>query len=340
MKAIKWIIVGVLLLATIIIGWQAKALNDFAHFSASDDQTPVIFSIEPGESFARVAQRLYAQGLVQEVLRFKVLARIKKSDKALKAGEYQLTKAMTPQEILLALVSGKPFLYRLTIPEGYSLVQIAEEVARQGLGRKDDMVQFVFNPESATSFGLAAQSLEGYLFPDTYFFPKGIDKGEIVAKMVERFKDKFLPEWHVRAKSINMTVHEVVTLASIIEKETGEPSERPIIASVFHNRLRKRMRLESDPTVIYGIKDFDGNITRKHLRTATPYNTYTIRGLPPGPIANPGSEAIKAALYPAKTDYLFFVSKKDRTHHFSTNIQEHNAAVRKYQLRRKRKPSS
>jgi UPF0755 protein len=134
-----------------------------------------------------------------------------------------------------------------------------------------------------------------------------------------------------------LTVHEVVTLASIIEKETGDPSERPLIASVFHNRLKKRMRLESDPTVIYGIKNFNGNLTRKDLRTRTPYNTYMNRGIPPGPIANPGLASIEAALYPADTGYLFFVAKKDGTHYFSTNIKDHNRAVYRYQLRRRSK---
>ena len=131
-----------------------------------------------------------------------------------------------------------------------------------------------------------------------------------------------------------MTVHQIVTLASIIEKETGAAFERPLISSVFHNRLRKNMRLETDPTVIYGLKDFDGNLTRKHLRTHTPYNTYKIRGLPPGPIASPGRASLSAALFPADTDYLYFVSKKDGTHHFSATFREHRAAVRKYQLRR------
>jgi UPF0755 protein len=134
-----------------------------------------------------------------------------------------------------------------------------------------------------------------------------------------------------------MTVHEVVTLASIIEKETGAPEERPLIASVFHNRLKKGMRLETDPTVIYGIPDFDGNIKRRHLETYTPYNTYKIKGLPPGPIASPGALALEAALYPAQSDYLYFVSKKDGTHQFSTTIKAHNAAVRKYQLRKKKR---
>ena len=152
--------------------------------------------------------------------------------------------------------------------------------------------------------------------------------------MVKRFRSIFTPEFNNQAKKLNLSIHQVVTLASIIEKETGAPFERPIISSVFHNRLRKRMRLESDPTVIYGIKNFDGNITRKHLSEQTPYNTYQIRGLPPGPIANPGLKAIEAALFPEDTNFLYFVSKRDRTHKFSTNIADHNRAVRKYQLRR------
>ena len=153
--------------------------------------------------------------------------------------------------------------------------------------------------------------------------------------MVQRFRSVFKPEWEERAASFGFTVHEVVTLASIIEKETGATFERPLISSVFHNRLRKKMRLESDPTVIYGIKDFNGNLTRKHLKTRTPYNTYKIRGLPAGPIANPGRASLEAALFPEKTKYIYFVSKKDRTHYFSTNLKEHNRAVRKYQLGRK-----
>ena len=150
--------------------------------------------------------------------------------------------------------------------------------------------------------------------------------------MVNRFRSQFKPEWKKQADKFGWSVHEVVTLASIIEKETGVVAEQTIISSVFHNRLKKKMRLQSDPTVIYGIKDFDGNLTRNHLNTPTPYNTYRIGGLPPGPIANPGAAAIESALYPADTGYLFFVSKKDRTHKFSKTIKEHNQAVRKYQL--------
>jgi len=156
----------------------------------------------------------------------------------------------------------------------------------------------------------------------------------IITKMLQRFGSVFTSDWRNRCRELGFSIHAAVTLASIIEKETGAPAERPVISSVFHNRLRKKMRLESDPTVIYRVQNFNGNLTRKHLSARDPYNTYWIRGLPPGPIANPGFESLKAALYPAETPYLYFVSKNDKTHHFSANIREHNRAVRKYQLRR------
>jgi UPF0755 protein len=157
--------------------------------------------------------------------------------------------------------------------------------------------------------------------------------------MLQRFRSTFSPDWERRAMELGLTPHQVVTLASIIEKETGEPSERPLIASVFYNRLKLGMRLETDPAVIYGIKDFDGNLTRKHLEAPGPYNTYLIKGLPPGPIANPGKKAIEAALFPARTDYLFFVSKNNGSHQFSSNLADHNRAVQHYQLGPGRSPA-
>lgn len=300
----------------------------------------VIFAIAPGEAFDSLISRLNTEGLIGSPHLFELLARLKGVDKKLKAGEYDLSSTMTPNQILDVLVGGKSYLYRLTIPEGYTAKQIAAEIAAQGLGDEQVFLDLVTNPETAAHFEIEAQSLEGYLFPDTYLFPKGVSARTIITKMVDRFKQQFRPQWYDRARELNFTVHQIVTLASIIEKETGDSRERPLISSVFHNRLKKKMRLESDPTVIYGIKDFDGNIKRSHLNTPTPYNTYIIRGLPPGPIASPGRAAIEAALYPADTTYLFFVSKKDNTHHFSATIEEHNRAVRKYQLSRRRKPKS
>jgi UPF0755 protein len=176
--------------------------------------------------------------------------------------------------------------------------------------------------------------LEGYLFPDTYQFGRGISPSLIIDAMVKRFWQMVGPLTD-RAKETGMTMQEIVTLASIVEKETGQPSERPLIASVFLNRLKSGMRLESDPTVIYGLENFDGNLRKKDLVQRSPYNTYVIHGLTPGPICNPGLESIKAVIFPAKTDYLYFVSKNDGSHHFSRTLSEHNQAVERYQKGKK-----
>ena len=283
------------------------------------------------------AADLHDRGIIQNAFKFNLYARIKGYDKKIKAGEYRLKPAYSPREILEIMVSGKVQLYKITIPEGYNLVQIADMMPEAGLGPADDFLAAANDDALTGEHSISGGSFEGYLFPDTYHFPKGVSPEKIIQTMVRRFREVFTSAWEGRARERKMTVHQVVTLASIIEKETGAPSERPVISSVFHNRLKKNMRLASDPTVIYGIKDFDGNLTRKHLRTPTPYNTYLIKGLPPGPIASPGKAALEAALYPAETDYLFFVSRKDRTHQFSSNLKDHQKAVRKYQLRRKRK---
>lgn len=315
-------------------------MHRFIHSPADMTDNQETFVIHAGETFNELTTRLKSKGIIASTTRFRLYIRMTRSDKRLRAGEYRLSATMTPAQILDVLVQGRSILYRLTIPEGYTIVQIAQEVARQNLGTAEDIHKLAADPLVAQSHGIEAQTLEGYLFPDTYYFAKDVEPRKIIAKMVERFKAQLQPVWEQRAKELNFSVHQIVTLASIIEKETGAPSERPIIASVFHNRLKKKMRLESDPTVIYGIPNFDGNIKRHHLQTRTAYNTYKIRGLPPGPIANPGSASIEAALYPDQTDFLYFVAKKDGTHHFSTNIKDHNRAVRKYQLRRHRKPSS
>ncbi|MCP3955283.1 MAG: endolytic transglycosylase MltG [Desulfobacterales bacterium] len=317
------------------VGWFYSDLLEYADQPADPNAKSITFEVGPGEGFGTITQNFYARGLFEHPDKFKLLARFKGYDKKIRAGEYELSAAMSPRQILQRLVSGKVRLYRLTIPEGYTLQQIAAAVAKVGLGNTAQFLTAAANSELLTDLGIPAKNLEGYLYPDTYFFPKGVTGLEIVRTMAQRFQTIFKPEWETRAKTLKMSVHAILTLASIIEKETGTALERPLISSVFHNRLKRKMRLETDPTVIYGIPNFNGNLTRKDLTTPTPYNTYLIRGLPPGPIANPGAKAIEAALYPAGTDYIFFVSKKDTTHQFSTNIKDHNAAVRKYQLRRK-----
>ncbi len=296
-----------------------------------------LFILSAGQGLKQTAAALEQEKLISDALRFTILARLEKQDTRLKAGEYFLSTTMTPREILTQLVEGRVHLYRVTIPEGFNLIQIAKAVANAGLAPEAAFLAATRNRQTASKLGIDADTVEGYLFPDTYYFPSGLDSHTIIATMVKQFRIAFTPKWVARAEELNMSVHEVVTLASIIEKETGAPEERPLISSVFHNRLKRGMRLETDPTVIYAIPEFDGNLKRRHLETYTPYNTYKIKGLPPGPIASPGAAAMAAALFPAQTNYLYFVSKRDGTHQFSATIKEHNAAVRKYQLRKRKR---
>ena len=338
-KALKISLIAVACLVILIGGasaWLWFEYRQFVSSPAGETDKAVTLDIPANVSFNAVARQLQEAGVIADTFRFKLLSRLMGADKQLKAGEYQLSPAMTPPEVLHALVQGDVVLHRLTIPEGFTIHEIAAELQRTGLGDADAFTAQAFDPQVVKDLGFQADTLEGYLFPDTYFFPKGVTVKTIITRMVRQFQAQFSEQWRRRAEELGLSVHQVVTLASIIEKETGDSAERPMISSVFHNRLKKRMRLESDPTVIYGVDDFDGNITRRHLSAETRYNTYVIRGLPPGPIANPGRLSIEAALYPADTEYIFFVSKKDGTHYFSKTIDEHNQAIRKYQLRRRK----
>jgi UPF0755 protein len=328
------ILVPVLLLAA--AAGTFIAVQDLRRYAETPVRLPgsgeKLLTIAPGESFRSVTRSLLALGLIRSPLRFRIYARTTGLDRSLKAGEYDFHEPASPKAILERLVEGRIKLYRITVPEGLTMAQVADLVGDSGLVSREDFLAAAAGAEAPGRFGIEARTLEGYLFPDTYSFPRGATAEAIVDAMVRRFQAVMTDERLALASAIGMTTHEVVTLASIIEKETGAPSERPLISSVFHNRLRRGMRLETDPTVIYGIEDFDGNLTRKHLKTPTPYNTYLIEGLPPGPIANPGEAAIDAALHPAETDYLFFVSRQDGTHQFSKNLKDHQSAVRKYQL--------
>ena len=288
---IRTLVGGIILMLLAIIG-AALFWNDLQRYARTPpgtDATQRAVRIPPGTGFKAVCDLLVDKGLVRHPRRFRLLARLRGVDKQIKAGDYRLSGDLSPEELLAALVSGREHLHRLTIPEGYNLAQIAAAVAQAGFGDAEAFLKMVSNATVAKDYDLPGETLEGYLFPDTYLFPTETSHEVIVAAMVKRFRDQISQEWRERARELKMSIHEVVTLASIIEKETGDPRERPLISSVFHNRLKKGMRLETDPTVIYGIEDFDGNLKRKHLRTYTPYNTYKIRGLPPGPIASPGA---------------------------------------------------
>ena len=329
------IIISIIICAGVLacIGFAAD-LWLYANKPISANAEKMVVQLKPGQSFAKTAKILEEKGLINSPFRFNLISRFRGYDKRVQAGEYLLSESMTPLHMLEKMTKGEVKLYKLTVPEGFNIYQIAELASEGDFATKTEFIEVATDKAYAREKGIEADTFEGYLFPDTYFFPRGITVRKIIGTMVDRFRAVFNPQWSEQARRIGFTPHQAVILASIIEKETGDPSERPVISSVFHNRLKKKMRLESDPTVIYGIKNFDGNLTRKHLTTRTPYNTYKIRGLPAGPIANPGIESLKAALFPAQTPYIYFVSKKDRTHHFSTNLKDHNKAVRKYQLRR------
>ncbi len=296
--------------------------------------SPQIVNIASGTSFAEIARTLETQGVVADADKLKLLAYWRKAAGRIKAGEYNFDQSATPDAVLARLLAGDVIRYRFTVPEGLTLHEIANRLEIEGRGKTETFVALAKDPELCKQLGIGASTLEGYLFPETYLLTGDMTEKKLIEAMVREFNRRLTPEITSGAKQQQLELHQLVILASIIQKEAGTSSEMPLIASVFHNRLKKGIPLQADPTVIYGVENFDGNLTRKHLKTTTPYNTYQLRGLPAGPIANPGEDALRAAAYPATTDYIYFVSRGDGTHAFSKTLAEHNALVRKYQLKR------
>jgi UPF0755 protein len=283
---------------------------------------PRTLVVERGMPVSTIVESLHALGVVSRPAFFKAYLHLMQAAPRIRAGEYVFNPGLTPPEVLKALLEGDFATRRITIPEGWSAKEIAKYLASQGLVREDVFLE-------------KARGLEGRLYPDTYEIYRPKDEDEVIKRLTDRFEEVWNKEFAARASFVGMPRNEVVTLASIVEKETGKAEERPLIASVFLNRLLRGIPLATDPTVIYGIPNFDGNLTKQHLSTPGPYNTYLNLGLPPTPIANPGAESIRAVLYPAMSEYLYFVSKNDGSHHFSKTEAEHNAAVRKYQIERR-----
>ena len=325
------------LLVLILCGFAVLYFGYFLVSPAGTEKTEEIFVVKKGSGLRAIAAQLEERGLIKGNNLFMLWAYVRGGARDIKAGEYSLNQSMAPVKILHILTSGAVKTYSFTIPEGLSAEQIADVLQRRNLVNKRDFIYLIHDKALVASYHVEGESLEGYLFPDTYVISRGIGARDLIDLMVNRFWEVF--NSLVEGRKLPMPVKDIVTMASIVEKETGMAEERPIIASVFFNRLKKRMRLESDPTVIYGLKDFSGDLKRKDLRAPSPYNTYLHRGLPPGPIANPGMEALKAVINPLETDYLYFVSKNDGSHHFSSTLEEHNRAVYKYQKRRRRPAS-
>jgi UPF0755 protein len=292
--------------------------------------------IPSGSTLREAAQLLRDEHVIPGVERFLILAKLRGVETKVRAGEYRFHTRMLPSEVLDRLMVGEEALESVTIPEGYTLVQIADLLEQKGLTLRGRFLEIARDPHFVASVGVEGNSVEGFAFPDTYRLRRGMDEADILRMMIARFGEIYGEDFARRQKELGFRRSEVVTLASMIEKETAIAPEKPFISAVFHNRLGRGMRLESDPTVIYGLKDFDGNLRREDLQVDSPFNTYVRKGLPPGPIANPGRDSIWASLSPAPVDYLFFVSKNDGSHHFSTTLAEHNRAVQRYQRSRRR----
>ncbi len=324
---ILFVLVGILLSAGL------------AHYLVRPSRTggpDQIFMVREGATLTEVADGLEKREIVSNKTLLLLWGRVAGYGAKIKAGEYRLNSNMPPLKVLHTLSRGLVITHPVTIPEGFDITQIAQELEKKGLADRAQFLALATDPDIAAKYGLSGPGLEGYLYPDTYRFSRGRPPLSIIDIMVKRFFDIISP-LREEIQASGMTLEQIITLASVIEKETGQGEERPIIASVFLNRLKKGMRLESDPTVIYGIRDFNGNLTKQDLTQSTPYNTYVIRGLPPGPIASPGKESIQAVLFPAKTDYLYFVSKNDGSHQFSRTLTEHNRAVNTHQKKGRRK---
>lgn len=298
--------------------------------------TTRIFVVAPGSTLGQVARELEAEGVLRSHRVLTFLGRLREVDRRLRAGEYELSPAMSPFEILALFAEGRVKTYEVVLPEGVTAAEIARRLAAQGLTDPAQFLAFVRDPGSAEALGVQGPGLEGYLFPETYRLPHGLPPRDIARTLVAQFQrvwDALAPE----AAARGLSQRDVVTIASIVEKETAVPTERPLVASVYWNRLARHMRLEADPTVIYGIPDFDGDLRRSDLEDErNPYNTYRIEGLPPGPIANPGAASLRAAVEPEQTEYLFFVSRNDGSHVFTRRYQDHVREVNRLQRGRSR----
>ena len=286
-------------------------------------------TIPSGVTFRAAADSLRRVGLVSSSRMFRLYARLARKDRALKPGTYVLARNMSWGELIDALTEGRGLVHTFTIPEGYSIADMAATISSATGVPVDSLLAAARDTVLRQSVGaVGVPTLEGYLFPDTYTFPDGASARAIVNSLVRRFEDVWKPEWNVRLSALALTRHELVTLASIVEKEARRSEERPVIAAVYLNRLRRGMRLQADPTVVYAIGKRVDRVLYRHLEIDSRYNTYRYSGLPPGPIASPGAASLEASLFPASVPFLYFVAHPDGHHEFRTTFAEHAAAIR------------
>jgi UPF0755 protein len=293
--------------------------------------TELEVQIPEGATYKQAVNILFTNNLIRDKNIFIFLGKITGLDRKIRYGYYAFWGKMSPYEVFMRLKEGKIIEYEITIVEGDSLPEIGGKLAAAKIISPESFNRLTRDRDFLRMLGIDSPSLEGYLFPQTYKIPKGVNPETVLKAMVSMFRSAYTKELEMRANEIGWSENEVLTLASIIEKEAIIDEERPIISAVYHNRIKKGMLLQADPTAIYGVKSSKLKITRNDLKNRTAYNTYLIKGLPPGPIACPGIKSIKAALYPAEVPYLYFVSQNNGTHYFSKTLSEHYSAIKRIQ---------
>lgn len=330
-------LLGIVFLLAVVAGaalavWLYVGVNrPFKGYSASEQ----FVDIPQGEGSLAIARRLAAAGVVRDVNSFRVALWLSGTGRRLQAGEYRFDQPVSATQVADKIARGDVYVRPITFPEGLTITQMAALYESKGFGPAEEFATAARNAALIRAVDPEAKDLEGYLFPDTYNLKRRDTAQQLVPKMVTAFMKALTPELLEKADERGLTVRQLVTLASIVEKETANKDERPLVSAVYSNRLRIGMALQCDPTVIYALDRagrYNGNLTKASLQYDSPYNTYRYPGLPPGPIASPGRASIEAAGNPALVQYLYFVSRNDGTHAFATTLEEHNRNVQKYQI--------
>ena len=330
-RFVLWVLIVIAAVAAAGVGWMYFAVQrPYRGYDAAEQ----FVEVPRGSSTGAIARRLADAGIVRDPLAFRIAVYTQNAGGRLQAGEYRFDRPMTAAEVVDKLKRGDVYLVPITFREGLSIRQMAQIFESKGLGKSVDFVKAASDGTRIHALDPEARDLEGYLFPDTYSVPRRTTADQLVARMVSGFEKALTPEIRQQASARGLGVRQLVTLASIVEKETGKADERPLVAAVYSNRLKIGMGLQCDPTVIYALERaglYDGDLTREDLRFDSPYNTYRYAGLPPGPIASPGKASLAAAANPADAPYLYFVSRNDGSHAFSSTLDEHNRYVHQYQ---------
>ncbi|MCD6133852.1 MAG: endolytic transglycosylase MltG [Deltaproteobacteria bacterium] len=326
-NAKRLLIINLILYALILVAivFLFTSFNHYLNSPASSKEKVKYMSIERGEKVKDIIRRLHEEKIIKKPDWFYYYVILSGISKRIKAGMHRFSTHLTPKEVGMELISSKPPVIKVTIPEGYTIEQIAEVLDSSHVIRKEEFLETCNNKKFVHSL-VKETSLEGFLFPDTYIFYRGEKAEQIIRTMVNRFN-----EVYSRLSPSKNDRYKILKIASIVEKETAKNEEKAEVSAVIYNRLKKGIKLCMDSTVIYGLSNFDGNLKKEDLKKPTPYNTYLFYGLPPTPICNPGRNSLIAALHPANVDYLYFVSKGDGTHIFSKNLKEHKIWVNKYQ---------